>query len=218
MARSPETNDAMRTAARAAILRAATEVFSERGFSDTTLAAVARRAGVAGGLPSYYFGSKENLVAAVVDGWFESLEAIELRGTADERLAQAIDATLAGSVLTIAQQRIVLALALQPSTHPVFAAAELRNEELQRSVEGRLRQVFVDRRAADPGLEEVMFRALLEGIVVKFAIYGETMPIERARRWVYAHYGLPTPIEPLLPDLADRGRQGLRSTRPDQRA
>lgn len=50
---------------REAILRAATELFTEQGFSDTRLADIARRAGVVTSTLYLYFGSKEEMVSAI---------------------------------------------------------------------------------------------------------------------------------------------------------
>lgn len=50
---------------RATILRAATEVFSEQGFSGTRLADIAQRAGVVISTLYLYFGSKEEMVYAI---------------------------------------------------------------------------------------------------------------------------------------------------------
>ena len=48
------------------ILEAAFEEFAARGFAATRLEDVARRAGVAKGLPSFYFESKDALFKAVL--------------------------------------------------------------------------------------------------------------------------------------------------------
>lgn len=61
-------------AKREAILRAAIDEFSEKGFGNTKLSAVADRAGVAKGTLYLYFESKEDLFAGVVH---ESLPATE---------------------------------------------------------------------------------------------------------------------------------------------
>jgi TetR/AcrR family transcriptional regulator len=50
---------------RATILRAATEVFTEQGFSDARLADIAQRADVAISTLYLYFGSKEEMVYAI---------------------------------------------------------------------------------------------------------------------------------------------------------
>lgn len=47
---------------RAAIVRAALELFGERGYDAATMRAIAERAGVSTGNAYYYFGSKEELI------------------------------------------------------------------------------------------------------------------------------------------------------------
>lgn len=49
-----------------AILDVATRLFVERGFGETTVAAVARQAGVGNGTVHWYFPSKDDLLAAVM--------------------------------------------------------------------------------------------------------------------------------------------------------
>ena len=53
-------------ATKAALLQAASELFAERGFSATTVRDVAARAGVNQALLFRYFGSKQELFAAVL--------------------------------------------------------------------------------------------------------------------------------------------------------
>src|SRR6266852_6206888 len=50
---------------RETILRAATEVFTEQGFSETRLADIAQRAGVVVSTLYLYFSSKEEMVRAI---------------------------------------------------------------------------------------------------------------------------------------------------------
>src|SRR2546428_258500 len=49
---------------KALILNAALAVFHERGYEETTMRAIAQRAGVSLGNAYYYFGSKEQLIQA----------------------------------------------------------------------------------------------------------------------------------------------------------
>lgn len=54
---------------RAAILKAASEVFVELGWNGTSMAAIAERAGVAIGTVYQYFRSKEEVISAIVAEW-----------------------------------------------------------------------------------------------------------------------------------------------------
>jgi TetR/AcrR family transcriptional regulator len=63
------------------ILRAAEEIFAERGFSGATTAAIAERAGIAKANVHYYFGTKEALYREVLRGilalWLDASDTIE---------------------------------------------------------------------------------------------------------------------------------------------
>jgi TetR/AcrR family transcriptional regulator len=74
-AKPPKRKPAETPDARARILAAGLEVFSDEGFVGTTTREIATRAGVNLGLIKYYFGSKDALWRAVVDGVFGALAA-----------------------------------------------------------------------------------------------------------------------------------------------
>lgn len=54
-------------ASRRAILDAAEQLFSQRGYERTSLGAIGRRAGVSAALPAYFFGGKQALYEAVLE-------------------------------------------------------------------------------------------------------------------------------------------------------
>src|SRR6185312_14996970 len=62
--RPPETAKADK---REAILRAATNIFAERGFFNAQVADVARAAGVAAGTVYLYFKSKDDLLVSIFE-------------------------------------------------------------------------------------------------------------------------------------------------------
>ena len=55
------------------IVDAALEVFRDKGYANTRMADVARRAGVSYGLVYHYFTSKEMLFNMIVEGWWDRL-------------------------------------------------------------------------------------------------------------------------------------------------
>ena len=198
MARSEEQNRRARERARENIIEAAIELFAERGVAGASIAEITNRAGVARGLVNYHFGGKEQLVSAVIDRWFETVIGLaQVDGTADERLAAVIDGALLATGFAIPLQRAVLAMQQQPHTHRLFAESERRHEAGVTAAEDAVREIFRARGAADPALEEVMLRSMLEGVFVKYAVYGDTYPLEDARQWARALYGLPAPESPL---------------------
>jgi AcrR family transcriptional regulator len=62
-------------ASRLAILDAAEELFSARGFDRASLQAIGRRAGVSTALPAYFYAGKEGLYRAVLDRLLAEREA-----------------------------------------------------------------------------------------------------------------------------------------------
>jgi AcrR family transcriptional regulator len=205
VARSDEQNRLARERARENILQAAIETFGERGVTGASIAEITTRAGVAQGLVNYHFGGKEQLVAAVIDRWFETLlRFARVEGTPDEMLGAVIDGALTATAYAIPLQRAVLAMQQQPATHRLFAESEARHEGGVTAAEDAVRELFRARGAEDPALEEVMLRSTLEGIFVKFAVFGDTYPLEDARRWMHRRYGLPEPTEPIAPPVVLR--------------
>lgn len=63
---TPKIRDAERS--KTVILEAATQLFAAKGFEATSIAEIAKKAGVARGTPSYFFGNKDALLKAVVAG------------------------------------------------------------------------------------------------------------------------------------------------------
>jgi AcrR family transcriptional regulator len=73
---SPSETKAKR---RAAILRAAVELFAERGYTETTVTQITARAGISRRLFFYYFQSKDDILFEVSDAALTLLEEIVSR-------------------------------------------------------------------------------------------------------------------------------------------
>ena len=198
MPRSASVNQGMRERSRERILAAALEVFAAKGYEAASISEITAQADVSRGLVSYYFATKEQLAAELLDRWLDGIAAIlTIQGTPDERLAGIIDGALMAAATTLPIQRLAISLMMQPATHDVFAEVESAKSARLAQVEDAIRAVFTARGAADPAVEEMLLRATLEGVTVKLAIYRETFPLEDIRRRLYAGYDLPTPIAPL---------------------
>ncbi|GII03035.1 TetR/AcrR family transcriptional regulator [Planobispora takensis] len=87
------------TARRAQIVACAIEVIAEVGYAQTSLALIAKRAGISKGVISYHFKGKDELIQQVVDEAFTSGDAfvrsrIEGQMTAAAMLRAYIEATV----------------------------------------------------------------------------------------------------------------------------
>jgi AcrR family transcriptional regulator len=83
---------------KAAILNAALEIFHESGYDETTMRAIAKRAGVSLGNAYYYFGSKEHLIQA----FYHRTHELHLTAIADEPK----QATLKARLLSLMRLKI----------------------------------------------------------------------------------------------------------------
>lgn len=95
---------------RSDIMAAARAAFVERGYAQTRIADVAARAGVAPGTIYLYFESKEAILVALVDRFFERLAAITLPMLRQAPPAAAIANAVRAAFAFTAEERDLLKL------------------------------------------------------------------------------------------------------------
>lgn len=92
------------------ILRAATEIFSRKGFDGTRIAEIAQRAELPKANVYYYFPSKEDIYRAVIrrliEGWDRALEEIRADREPEEALAAYVAAKIAYTRKNAAESRV----------------------------------------------------------------------------------------------------------------
>lgn len=194
-------NEQLREQSRERILAAALAVFAEKGFHNATISEITARAGVSRGLITYYFPGKQQLAHELLGRYLDGIAALTgVTGTTDERLAAIIDGVLLAVAENLPVQRMAISLMTHPSTRPAFAAVEQQKDAQLRTLEDTLRELFAARGAADPALEEIMLRSVLEGVIFKATIYEDSYPLERMRRRLHEMYDLPAPRGALVDD------------------
>src|SRR5580765_7010237 len=161
---------------RDAILRAAIDVFAERGFFNAQVADVARAAGVAAGTVYLYFKSKDDLLVSIFersmrDGLSDSREAIAGLPDPPERLRRLARGHLArlGNDRNLA---IVFQVELRQSTKFM----ERFSSTLLRDYLGLIRQAIAD------GQREALFRTDLKPTVAAKMMFG--VLDEMATNWI----------------------------------
>jgi TetR/AcrR family transcriptional repressor of bet genes len=83
---------------RRSLIHATVDAIHERGYSDITMAQIAKRAGVSGGLVHHYFGSKDQLLAATMRHLLTELGRAITEGLAKaETPRERISAIIAGN-------------------------------------------------------------------------------------------------------------------------
>ena len=94
---------------RARVLRAATELFAERGFHGTTIRDIAARAGANVASGHYHFGSKRDLYVEVLRACFAEVRAMLARGGAQPESA-ALDRMSRAELEALLEKRMALML------------------------------------------------------------------------------------------------------------
>jgi AcrR family transcriptional regulator len=148
-------------ASRAAILEAAREVFSERGYAGGSIREIARRAGVTHGLVMRHFGSKERLLIAALPGVRDLPSALPgPLASLPERTARAFveqtertegDSTLLALIRSAASG--------DAAVLPLYAELDRQSSDAYRTVLGEGADIYID-----------LLRALLIGITFNRSI------------------------------------------------
>ena len=161
---------------RDAILRAATDVFAERGFFNAQVADVARAAGVAAGTVYLYFRSKDDLLVSIFDrsmreGLAEGRAAVVGVSDPRERLR-----LLGRMHLARLGRDRNLAIVFQVELRQSTKFMERFSATLVRDYLGLIREAIAD------GQREGVFRATLKPTVAAKMFFG--MIDEMATNWI----------------------------------
>jgi AcrR family transcriptional regulator len=112
-------------------MRAARELFAERGYTAATTAGVARRAGVSEGIVFHHFGSKEGLLTAVAGEYGRGLAEAMFAGDGLGPTPPSAGAMLARAFAYVrAQGPLSRLLALAPDPTSDRAARRASREEI----------------------------------------------------------------------------------------
>ncbi|MFJ9862454.1 TetR/AcrR family transcriptional regulator [Streptomyces albogriseolus] len=182
MPRTPEASAAVRDATRARIRRAAVLLMAEQGYHATTLRQVAARAGVADGLPSRYFGSKDGLLIDVANGWrtrTRAALAAQQDGDPAVTLRLLVRSALLGldtSPEEIDEGRAVSALLADPQARVVLreAGADIDSADLLRALDDALVAIG----SLDPEGDRLLLMAGIRGGLV-LAAEDRDFPLRR---------------------------------------
>ena len=168
------------TARRAEILRAACEIFVERGYERSTLRDIADRCGMSTVGMLHHFGSKEELLAGVL------LERNDQERERGQRLAQAggDDAQTTGQVLAVALREHQktpeltrlwreLSASASRADHPAHEHFVRRYEETRALIEDGLRDGADERTLPgqlDPRSFATLLLAVLDGLETQWLL------------------------------------------------
>ncbi len=190
--RTPAQQAAIRAQSRRNLLDTALELFSSRGYHETTMAEVANAASVSKGLIYHYFPGKKELLQALIEEGFQAFSPAEeqLAQCDDERdrLSIILEAFLGISPDTTRFWRLYFSLVMQPG---VFEQVLQQFQEYLHLMRALLGQLFRELEYEHPDQEALLFAGALEGILFHYMIDPEGYPLREMRGFLRTHYNLP---------------------------
>lgn len=188
--RSPEQFARMRTERQAAILQTALELFADRGYANTSIAAIARKAGMATGLLYNYFASKEALLQVLLEKCMQDmmgpvlplmdrLESLDTWHLVVDRL---FDSLKNNSV----QWTLYFSLFMQPSMQEHMPASV--TEADGKFIEA-LRQCLEREGATDPQAKSMLFHFALIGAMTQHVMNPTVFPLDQVVAALKGHLG-----------------------------
>lgn len=180
--RSEAAFEKIRGESRVKIMGAALELFSRNGYSQTSIEAIAKRAGVAKGLIYNYFSTKEELLHQAFLSCFEGVESAFGQLMTIDNPVMVVELFIDGLFNLFMEQmdiwRLQTGILLNPEIPP-----KIREVVLAKLGEYSMfiTQLFMKCGVEDAESEAWIFAASCDGILLYYLLYGATMPIDGCR-------------------------------------
>ena len=171
---------------RSHIVETALRLFAEKGYDRSSIALIAKEAGVAQGLMYNYFKSKDELLLAIFQQGFAEVQATLLPVLQNGFQMQAY----INSVFdTIAQQRsfwrLVYALRMQPH---ILQILDNEVKTMEAFILATLGAYFTALLHPTPEAEARVFFAMIDGVSIHYALEGDSYPIEAVKQAIIKRY------------------------------
>jgi AcrR family transcriptional regulator len=179
----------MRLQSRERILKAAMELFVQKGYHDTTTREITERAGLSKGLLYNYFPSKEAILGGIIEARTINLAAVIAQCTVEGDAAATIGRFVQAYFAMLRRDRDYLrfrtALVLQPGipTEVTDMIAD-RVEQLFQAIVGMLREVGI----AAPEELTYTLMAKLDGVGLHYLGVLRAYPLDEMERKIIQEY------------------------------
>lgn len=183
------THAERREEAERSLLQAAVRMVAEKGLERFTLSDVGEAAGYSRGLPRHYYGTKEDLIAAVaahiIERYRESLDARTSTRTGLGGLLDGLAFYLDSAARGPGPSRALLVILSEALTKPSLVPSMARVTRASRKGLVKQIQAGIDageiRADIDPQTQAVLLLAQLRGIVTQWLIDPKGVDIKAAR-------------------------------------
>lgn len=186
--RTAQQNKEIRQQTREQIIDAAFELFANEGYSKTSIAAVAKKAGISKGLIYHYFDSKKAILEAIFDQLVamgdQMMNFPEDFGPA-EKIKQTLEQTFQFIEKETGMGRLMISLALQPD---VFDSLKPKLDQVQERQILMFKEIMWDLGRSEPELEAYQLGAMMDGILMGYIAMGDEYPLQELKAKLLEEY------------------------------
>lgn len=171
------------------IMETALQLFAAKGYGNTSIAAIARSAGVAQGLMYNFFDSKEALLHDIMEQGFSGVQATmqfyTQSLTAKKALVLHVEATFAHVSANKAFWQLFHAIKMQEQVqqylHTDYAVAR---DFILKTLATNFKKLGY----AKPNDEAKLFFAMIDGLVVNFLMAPKTFSLNNIKKIIFQKY------------------------------
>lgn len=186
--RTKKQNEEIREQTRKQILDSAFELFANEGFSKTSIAAVAKVAGVSKGLIYHYFSSKEDILNGIIDNLValgEGMMGFPEEFTPKDKLRFIIEQ----SFMFIDQQpglgKLMIGLGLQ---NDALSTIKPKIDKINQGQMKVFSSIMDELGYETPELAAYQLGATLDGILMARIAMGDEYPLQELKQKILREY------------------------------
>ncbi|MEX0610356.1 MAG: TetR/AcrR family transcriptional regulator [Balneolaceae bacterium] len=186
--RTEEQNRAIREETRQQIIDAAFALFASDGYAKTSIAAIAKKAGISKGLIYHYFNSKQEILEAIFDQLAQmgdEIMSFPEDFTPKDKIRKILDETFRFIATQSGLGKLMIGLALQPDA---FATIKPKIDEINKVQTELFASIMGELGYPQPKLEAYELGALMDGILMAYVAMGDDYPLKEIKQKVMEKY------------------------------
>jgi AcrR family transcriptional regulator len=187
--RTEEQYEEIRIEKRELILQTALEMFALKGFENTSISMIAKKAGISKGLLYNYFESKEDLLSNIMNRGID--EVIAVFDLNNDGLLEPGEMKffIHEMFQLLREKRIFWRLYYQISfQESAFAMISSKIDELYQPMMAIMVRYFKSMGFENPEMEVMLFSALLDGISFDYIMKPELIPLQDIEKEIVKRY------------------------------
>ena len=190
--RKKEDNEKIREQASNRLVQGALKVFAKHGYHASSMAEIAKEAGVSKGLAYHYFTSKEDLLVRIAEQrlqqYFPLFKALNEIVDAEERLCFLINFVSDELVKKTDELRFYNALYLHADgVRAIGEAMKQYQDQFDQQFLAE-EKLLKDLGFANPELEAIFLRSTIQGISLEYILNPKDYPLEQMKEMLISRY------------------------------